>query len=204
VEWACLKAYPSSQIAIERQIVRRHRHDRGTSTVRATFTTITPPEREGTAVHPYAENSSSVHNNPTFITLKRDNAMRGGMWNGRASRRTRVSESKRRDKSSAGIGTTVEHPPCERMSYSRQSGRAQRPSPFTDIRFDKCLITKTETGRHRGLPARNAIFIMETSSVSLLCQLIPNDAHVFAVNIRAAAGLCPTDVRPLVCREAGM
>ena len=76
--------------------------------------------------------------------------------------------------------------------------------PYADIRFDKCLITKTETGRHRGLPARNAIFIMETSSVSLLCQLIPNDAHVFAVNIRAAAGLCPTDVRPLVCREAGM
>ncbi|MFZ4783522.1 MAG: hypothetical protein ACOYLC_14520, partial [Armatimonadaceae bacterium] len=30
--------------------------------------------REGAAALPYAENSSSVHNNPTFITIKRDNA----------------------------------------------------------------------------------------------------------------------------------
>jgi hypothetical protein len=55
--------------------------------------------------------------------------MRGGMWNGRASRRTQVRKSQLKDKSSAGIGTTVEHPPRERMSYSRQHERAQRPSP---------------------------------------------------------------------------
>jgi hypothetical protein len=46
------------------------------------------------------------------------------MWNGRDSRRTRVSESKRIDKSSAGIGTTVEHPPAERMPDSTTPTRA--------------------------------------------------------------------------------
>ena len=69
----------------------------------------------------------------TYVTNKRHNAMQGGMWNGRASRRTRVSESKLNDKSSAGIGTTVEHPPCERMPDSRHSGRAQRPSPTPEF-----------------------------------------------------------------------
>ena len=50
--------------------------------------------------------------------------MQGGMWNGRASRRTRVSKSKHRDNTSAGIGTTVEHPPCKRMPDSKLSSYA--------------------------------------------------------------------------------
>ena len=64
-------------------------------------------------------NSSNQASRPISITIQRHIAMQGGMWNGRASRRTRVSESKHRDKSSAGIGTTVEHPPCERMPDSK-------------------------------------------------------------------------------------
>ena len=44
------------------------------STARVTFTSITVPAREGTAALPYAENSSSIHIDPTFITIKRDNA----------------------------------------------------------------------------------------------------------------------------------
>jgi hypothetical protein len=35
VEWACLKAYPRKHYDTRRQNVRRHRHDRGTSTPRA-------------------------------------------------------------------------------------------------------------------------------------------------------------------------
>ena len=35
VEWACLKAYPSEPNATVQQSVRRHRHDRGTSTAQA-------------------------------------------------------------------------------------------------------------------------------------------------------------------------
>ena len=42
-------------------------------------------------------------------------AMRGGMWNGRASRRTQGSITIQENKTSAGIGTTVEHPPRERI-----------------------------------------------------------------------------------------
>ncbi len=36
---------------------RRLRHERESSTAQATFTTIMPPAREGTAALPYAENS---------------------------------------------------------------------------------------------------------------------------------------------------
>ena len=35
VEWACLKAYPKEPYATKKQIVRRHRHDRGASTAQA-------------------------------------------------------------------------------------------------------------------------------------------------------------------------
>ena len=45
------------------------------------------------------------------------NAMRGGMWNGRASRRTHVSNTKQASKASAGIGTTVEHPRRTLIEY---------------------------------------------------------------------------------------
>ena len=56
------------------------------------------------------------------------------MWNGRASRRTRVRKSQQKDKSSAGIGTTVEHPLRERL-VKNNHGRAQRPSPTQTFRF---------------------------------------------------------------------
>ena len=37
------------------------------------------------------------------------------MWNGRASRRTQINNAIQENKTSAGIGTTVEHPPRERI-----------------------------------------------------------------------------------------
>ena len=73
----------------------------------------------------------------------------------------------------------------------RYHGRAQRPSPTRNWCSGIQPVGQTQR------PAQLNIYY-------LLRQLIPNDAHVFAVNIRAATGLCPTDVRPLVCREAGM
>ena len=48
-------------------------------------------------------------------------AMRGGMWSGRASRRTQVNLTLQFSKASAGIGTTAEHPPRKPEPRSNQS-----------------------------------------------------------------------------------
>ena len=48
--------------------------------------------------------------NSVIVTERPSNAMRCGMWNGRASRRTQGRTTKQASKASAGIGTTVEHP----------------------------------------------------------------------------------------------
>ena len=68
------------------------------------------------------------------------NAMRGGMWNGRASRRTQGSITIQENKTSAGIGTTVEHPPRERIE------------PASIERGSKCV----SAGGHSGPPLRGA------------------------------------------------
>ena len=62
------------------------------------------------------------------------NAMRGGMWNGRASRRTQGSITIQEDKTSAGIGTTVKHPPSERIEMASTE------------RGSKCVTTGGRSG----------------------------------------------------------
>ena len=55
VEWACLKAYPNQQSDLRKQNVRRHRHDRGTSTPRAHCHQENSLPQADTAAIPYAE-----------------------------------------------------------------------------------------------------------------------------------------------------
>ncbi len=93
-------------------------------------------QRADTAVRPYAEDS---YPSATFQRMMRRmmnrqtyqpcNAMRDGMWNGRASRRTQVSTTKQASKPSAGIGTTVEHPCRKRIEYTKSP---QNPAPRAD------------------------------------------------------------------------
>jgi len=111
VEWACLKAYPRKHHDTRRQNVRRHRHDRGTSTPQAHCDEGNRYTWAYTAALPYAE----LVNASKTKAIQPSNAMRGGMWNGRASRRTQGSITIQENKTSAGIGTTVEHPPRERI-----------------------------------------------------------------------------------------
>ena len=72
--------------------------------------------------------TSNPKNQPT-------NAKRGGMWNGRVSRRTQINKAIQENKTSAGIGTTVEHPPRERIVIKRTRYRrlTQRPSPTQKV-----------------------------------------------------------------------
>jgi hypothetical protein len=59
-------------------------------------------------------------------------AMRGGMWSGRASRRTQRSLTLQKSKASAGIGTTAEHPPRKPETRSNK-----RPHPPFDRRYQR-------------------------------------------------------------------
>ena len=66
--------------------------------------------------------------------------MRGGMLNGRASRRTQISNAIQEDKTSAGIGTSVRHLPRERIETVKiEKIRSALPRegvaalPYTDI-----------------------------------------------------------------------
>jgi hypothetical protein len=88
-----------------------------------------------TAARPYAEfvNESNIKSQKQPA-----NAKRGGMWNGRASRRTQGSITIQEDKTSAGIGTSVEHPRRERI----EKASIERGS--------KCVTT----GKHSGPPLR--------------------------------------------------
>ena len=71
--------------------------------------------------------------------------MRGGMWNGRASRRTQGSIVKQGSKASAGIGTTVEHPSRKRIDNPQRVGTS-KTSRLHNSRFSD------KTGCHSGPP----------------------------------------------------
>jgi len=118
VEWACLKAYPNQQC------------DTRNKTSAGIGTTVEHPSRErietasieraskcvirGMAQRPSPTQSWSTQ--PTLNAKNQPaNAKRGGMWNGRASMRTQISIAIQENKTSAGIGTTVEHPPRKRI-----------------------------------------------------------------------------------------
>ena len=121
VKWACLKAYPSKH------------YDTRNKTSAGIGTTVEHPPREriemasietsskcvtrGMAQRPSPMQSSSPQ--PTSNPKNQPaNAKRGGMWNGRASRRTQISIAIQENKTSAGIGTTVEHPPRKRIEIA--------------------------------------------------------------------------------------
>jgi hypothetical protein len=92
--------------------------------------------------HGRAQRPSPTHSSSTQPKLKQpnqpSNAMRGGMWNGRASRRTQGSITIQEDKTSAGIGTTVEHPRRKRIETAS---------------IEKALRCAT-AGEHSGPPLR--------------------------------------------------
>ena len=81
--------------------------------------------RPDTAVRPYTEIFSKRN---LDFTKPASNAMRGGMWSGRASRRTQVSVTLKVSNSSAGIGTTTEHP------RRKWESKGKQPRPGTKKR----------------------------------------------------------------------
>ena len=86
--------------------------------------------REGRCALPYAE----LVNTANIKSQKPANQREEG-WNGRASRRTQIDKAIQENKTSAGIGTTVEHPPRERIVIKRTRYRrlTQRPSPTQKV-----------------------------------------------------------------------
>ncbi len=112
VEWACLKAYP------------RKYYDTRNKTSAGIGTTVEHPPRERIETKEIVTRGLTLRPTPTQSWSKQakpkqpnqpSNAMRGGMWNGRASRRTQMNNAIQENKTSAGIGTTVKHPPRERI-----------------------------------------------------------------------------------------
>ncbi len=86
--------------------------------------------RVGRCALPYAE----LVNTANIKSQKPANQREEG-WNGRASRRTQIDKAIQENKTSAGIGTTVEHPPRERIVIKRTRYRrlTQRPSPTQKV-----------------------------------------------------------------------
>jgi hypothetical protein len=84
----------------------------------------------GRCALPYAE----LVNTANIKSQKPANQREEG-WNGRASRRTQIDKAIQENKTSAGIGTTVEHPPRERIVIKRTRYRrlTQRPSPTQKV-----------------------------------------------------------------------
>jgi hypothetical protein len=125
---------PKGALRYKNQNVRRHRHDRGTSTPQAHCHEGNRYTWANTAARPYGE----LINVTKTKAIQPCNAMRDGMWNGRASRRTQMNNAIQEDKTSAGIGTTVEHP------------RRKRIETASIERASKCVTT----GEHSGPPLR--------------------------------------------------
>ena len=79
-----------------------------------------PPLRRG-LVHAVATlNVGNVTGKKPNRIKSASYAMRGGMWSGRASRRTQVRLTLQNRKPSAGIGNTAKHPRCKRASKGKQ------------------------------------------------------------------------------------
>ena len=107
VDPLCQQSLPPSLAERESQrisrSIRRPRHTRDTSTAQA-------PMLSKSDIGTFKTRPSPRNWPPKSTINPRDqpnNAMRGGMWNGRASRRTQGSITKQGSKASAGIGTTV-------------------------------------------------------------------------------------------------
>ena len=69
-------------------------------------------------------------------------AMRGGMWSGRASRRTQVNLTLQKSKTSAGIGTIAEHPLRKPERRANQIPHPRFDSSYCRAGTEACPYTE--------------------------------------------------------------
>ena len=152
MEWACLKAYPNQQSDSRKQNVRRHRHDRGTSTPQAHSNDI-PIKRFKTHYHGRAQRSAPTQK---FVHSQRNqaNVTRGAGWDvEREGRETKLEPPTRLVPLCTGdFGTSVRHPSRERivMKRIRYRGLTRRHSPAqsSSIQPPSNLKTSQPTRAH--------------------------------------------------------
>ena len=113
------------------------------------------------------------------------------------------------------FGTNARHPPRKRYSHAQRrhvrADTAVRPYA-EDLFAPSHRRFRNPTSRHHSLQQRRHVRAdtaalpyaetLDSQPLRLQGQLIPNDTHIFAIDIRAATRLGPTDVRTLVWRKA--
>ena len=117
-------------------------------------------------------------------------AMRGGMWSGRASRRTQVNLTLQKSKTSAGIGTTAEHPLRKPERRANQIPHPRFDSSYCRAGTEACPYTENFVASQAACDRQPAP--TQTNPNPQMCR--PRGAQPHSKNVRV---LFP----PLACRS---